>query len=266
PVQVADRDWKPIFARANAPGAERDQVREEVLNYCQKYAGTPYVFRAAGLLRQVPPLVNSIGMKLVPIPPGKFMMGSADKETGRDAHEGPQHEVAITKPFYMGAHEVTVGQFKAFVTETKYQTEAEKTGEGAYVFTPQGEFKNDPQAGWQRPGFEQADDHPVVCVSWNDARAFCEWLSQKEGKKYTLPTEAQWEYCCRAGSQTKFGFGDDDEELTEHAWFILNSGMRSHPVGEKKPNAWGLYDLHGNAWEWTGDWYAADYYTNAPKV
>jgi formylglycine-generating enzyme required for sulfatase activity/serine/threonine protein kinase len=265
PIQAADRDWKPILARAEAPGANLDQVREDVLDYCQKCAGGQHASAAARLLRKLPPLVNSIGMKLAPIPPGKFTMGSPEKEPGREAHEGPRHEVAITKPFYMGVHEVTVGQFRLFVTETKYQTDAEKAGEGSYALSPMGEWKNDPQANWQSPRFEQADDHPVVCVSWNDAKAYCEWLSRKEGKSYTLPTEAQWEYCCRAGSQTKFGFGDNDEELAEYAWFISNSEKRTHPVGEKKASAWGLYDMHGNAWEWTADRYAADYYTNSPK-
>ena len=94
----------------------------------------------------------------------------------------------------------------------------------------------------------------MVCVSWNDANAFCDWLSEKEGKKYTLPTEAQWEYACRAGSSTKFFFGDDDRELGQYAWYNANSKGKPHPVGQKKPNAWGLYDLEGNVSEWTADW------------
>jgi formylglycine-generating enzyme required for sulfatase activity/serine/threonine protein kinase len=265
PTQAADRDWKPISARAQAPGANPEQVRDDVLDYCQKYAGGLHAAHAVELLKTLPPLVNSIGMKLVPIPPGKFTMGSPDNEPGREAHEGPQHEVALTRPFYLGVYEVTLGQFRAFVMDTKYQTEAEKGGDGAYAFVPPGEWKNDPQANWQNPRFEQDDDQPVVCVSWNDAMAFCEWLSRKEGKKYALPTEAQWEYCCRAGSQAKFGFGDDDEVLAEYAWFVGNSQMRTHRVGEKKANAWGLHDMHGNAWEWTADRYAADYYANSPK-
>ena len=123
----------------------------------------------------------------------------------------------------------------------------------------------DPKCTWQRPGFEQADDHPVVCVSWNDARAFCAWLSAKEGKQYALPTEAQWEYACRAGSGTKFYFGDDDRELALYAWCKLNSGFGTHPVGQKKPNAWGLFDMHGNVWQWTADWFA-DYDQKSPKA
>jgi serine/threonine protein kinase len=212
PVQAADRDWKPIAARAGAPGAGSDQVREEVLDYCQKYAGTPYTSRAAPLLLKLP-LVNSIGMKLVPIPPGKFLMGAPDDEPVRRDHEGPQHEVVLTRPFYIGVYDVTVGQFRAFVKETGYRTEAETSGEGATVLITDSEAKMDPKANWQNPGFEQTDDHPVVCVSWNDAKAFCDWLSKKEGKTYALPTEAQWEYVCRAGSTTRFYCGDDEQEL-----------------------------------------------------
>jgi formylglycine-generating enzyme required for sulfatase activity len=165
----------------------------------------------------------------------------------------------------MGAHDVTVGQFKAFVKETGHQTEAETSGEGAFVLHPNFEWKQDPRANWQSPGIEQTDDHPVVCVSWNDARAFCDWLSAKEGKTYTLPTEAQWEYACRAGSKTRFHFGDDNLELSQHAWYNEGSEMKTYPVGQLKPNAWGLYDLHGNIWQWTADWFAADYYQKSPR-
>jgi eukaryotic-like serine/threonine-protein kinase len=207
---------------------------------------------------------NSIGMKLRLIPPGQFLMGSPDDEPGREAHEGPQHEVVLTKPFYMGVHDVTVGQFKAFVKAKGYQTEAEKGG-GSWRPFPDGWWKSDPQVNWQNPGFEQSDDHPVVCVSWNDAKAFCDWLSDREGKKYALPTEAQWEYACRAGSSTTFSFGDDEQELGQYSLYKANSKGKTNPVGQKKPNAWGLYDLEGNVTQWTADWYTADYYQKSPK-
>jgi len=221
--------------------------------------------RAVQLLQKLPALVNSIGMRLAPILPGKFLMGSPDDEPGRESNEGPQHEVILTRPFYIGAHDVTVGQFKAFVQEKGYRTEAETSGEGAYVLLPNFEWKLDPKANWQNPGFEQTENHPVVCVSWNDAKAFCEWLSAKEGKTYALPTEAQWEYACRAGSKTKFHFGDDGDELAKYAWQNENSEMKTHPVGELKANAWGLYDMHGNVWQWVADWFAADYYQKSPR-
>jgi formylglycine-generating enzyme required for sulfatase activity/tRNA A-37 threonylcarbamoyl transferase component Bud32 len=207
---------------------------------------------------------NSIGMKLNLIPAGRFLMGSPDTEPGREGHEGPPHEVEITQPFYAGVHEVTVGQFRQFVKATGYRTEAETSGRGAHRLFPDG-WRSDPKVNWKDPGFEQAEDHPVVCVSWNDAVAFCAWLSGKEGKSYALPTEAQWEYACRAGSRTKFSFGDDDNELARYGWWGANSGMRTHPVGQKKSNAWGLCDMHGNAWEWCADCYDADFYRNSPR-
>jgi WD40 repeat protein len=161
----------------------------------------------------------------------------------------------------MGAHEVTVGQFKHFVKATGYKTEAERNGKGAIRRPPKdkGKWKWDKEANWRNPGFEQNDDHPVVCASWEDAAAFCHWLSRLESKNYALPTEAQWEYCCRAGTLTKFSSGDG-LDLTPHAWFLANAATQTHPVGQKQPNAWGLFDLQGNAAEWTADWYASDYH------
>jgi formylglycine-generating enzyme required for sulfatase activity len=209
-------------------------------------------------------IVNSIGMQLTLISPGAFQMGSPDNEVGHMTHERPRHEVIITKPFYMGVHEVTVGEFKAFVKETGYQTEAEKGG-GALRRFPDGSWRQDAATNWKTPGFAQTDTHPVVCVSWNDAVAFCAWLSKKEAKAYGLPTEAQWEYACRAGSPTPFCFGEGVRELGQYAWYDGNSGSRTHPVGEKKANAWGLFDMHGNAWEWTADCYGKDYYATGPR-
>jgi formylglycine-generating enzyme required for sulfatase activity len=207
---------------------------------------------------------NLIGMRLALLPAAKFVMGSPDNEPRRSPHEGPQHEVALSRPFYIGVHKVTVGQLRAFVQATGYRTEAEISG-GAVVRGPDGKFAGDPLATWRNPKFEQTDEHPVVCVSWNDAQEFCGWLSKKEGKRYRLPTEAQWEYGCRAGSSTRFPFGDRETDLPEYAWFNLNSGMRTHPVGQKKPNAWGLYDMLGNAREWTADWYDPDYYRQSAR-
>jgi formylglycine-generating enzyme required for sulfatase activity len=191
-------------------------------------------------------------------------MGSPDDEPGRAAHEGPRHEVVLSRPFCMGVHDVTVGQFKEFVKVTSYRSRAE-IGGGSWRPFPDGDWRSDPQVNWQNPSFEQSDDHPVVCVSWNDAKAFCEWLSNKEGKKYTWLTEAQWEYACRAGSRSRFSFGDDGQEIGRYCWYKANSARRTHPVGQKDPNSWGLYDLEGNVAQWTADWYASDYYQISPK-
>jgi len=158
-----------------------------------------------------------------------------------------------------------VGQFRAFVKAKGYLTDAENSTQGGLRFRA-GKWAVDQRTNWQNPGFEQTDENPVACVSWNDAQAFCEWLSALEGRRYTLPTEAQWEYACRSGSTAKYHFGDDDGLLSEFAWYGANSGGKSHRVGTKKPNAWGLYDMHGSLWQWTMDRYAVDSYRTSPKA
>jgi formylglycine-generating enzyme required for sulfatase activity/serine/threonine protein kinase len=220
--------------------------------------------RWAAHLRRDVQETNRIGMKLALIPPGTFLMGSLDDEPGRQDNEGPRHEVTITRPFFISVHEVTVGQFREFVQATGHKTDAE-LGRGAQRGLPDGKFDWDPQCTWQTPGFAQTDEYPVVCVSWNDAHAFCTWLTRKERRTYQLPTEAEWEYACRAGSPGKFGFDAEDSELSDHAWYNVNSEMQTHPVGQKKANAWGLRDMLGNAREWTADWYDRDYYRKSPK-
>jgi formylglycine-generating enzyme len=244
-------------------------------------------------------ITNSIGMKLVLIPAGEFMMGSAEsaEEVARAFREygappadffedeHPQHRVRITQPFYLGVHEVTVGQFRKFVEETGYKTDAEKgTGgiKGAFGFDPKtGEFGLSEDYSWRNTGFEQTDEHPVVNVSWNDAVAFCDWLSRKEGKTYRLPTEVEWEYACRAGTTTRYYHGDDPEGLAavgnvadatakakfpDWDWPIKaeDGYVFTAPVGKFKPNGFGLYDMHGNVWEWCADWYGEEYYRASP--
>jgi formylglycine-generating enzyme required for sulfatase activity len=216
-------------------------------------------------------ITNSIGMKLVLIPHGTFVMGSPKTEEGRNYDED-QHEVTITRPFYMGVCEVTRGQFRRFVKATGYQTEAEHGFGGGHGYNPKANsFGFGPGFSWRETGFEQTDDHPVVNVSWNDAVAFCDWLSKKEGKLYRLPTEAEWEYACRAGTTTSRCNGDSQEGLVAVAnvgdetvkkqfpsWQTVkgNDGyLFTAPVGHFKPNAFGLYDMHGNALEWCADWY-----------
>ena len=208
-------------------------------------------------------LPKGVTMKLALIPAGSFMMGSPVSEKGRRADEGPQHKVTISKPFYMGVTEVTVGQFGAFVADSGYKTDAEKEGWG-YVY--KGGWSKLAGASWRKAQFTQTADHPAICVSWNDAVAFCRWLGKRTGKNSRLPTEAQWEYACRAGTKTRFYFGEDEAQLAEHAWYRANSDMRTHPVGRKKPNAAGLYDMYGNVWEWCADFYAKGYDAKAKTV
>ena len=179
---------------------------------------------------------NSIGMKLNLIPAGRFLMGSPE---GRDSEfpEWPRHEVALSRPFYLGAHEVTVGQFRRFMNETGHKTEAERDGGAFFLNSERSAAKRDPKLTWQAPGWKQDDNHPVVCVTWNDALAFCKWLGKREGKLYRLPTEAEWEYACRAGSQTDFHFGDNPKNPGRFAWYASNSGERANPVGQLEANA-----------------------------
>jgi formylglycine-generating enzyme required for sulfatase activity len=209
---------------------------------------------------------NALGMKLVLVPPGKFVMGGDKNEPAWEPSEAPRHEVEISKPFAIGAHEVTVGQFRAFVKATNYMTETEKLGGPLQWDFAAKVHKRDPAILWNKPGYQQTDDCPVVCVTWDDAQAFCKWLSDKEGVAYTLPTEAQWEYACRAGTTTTYYFGDQEGDLDANAWTAYNAEDKAHPVGQKRPNAWGLYDMCGNAWEWTADFFSADYYALSPKA
>lgn len=189
-------------------------------------------------------IINSLGMRLAAIPAGKFRMGSPMSEPSRRDDELP-HEVIITQPFFLGATLVTLGQFRRFVD-----------GSG---FRPEG------GDNWRPTDPQQTDAFPVGNVSWNDAMAFCNWLSKQEHRQYHLPTEAEWEYACRAGSQEMWCFGSKVEQLGEYAWYSANSGMKPHAVALLRPNAWGLYDVHGNLWQWTNDWYAADYYQHSPE-
>ncbi len=185
--------------------------------------------KATGGTRQ---MVNSIGVKLTLVPSGEFMMGGEesakdaatffnakygmdDLMSDRFADEHPRHRVRITRQFYLGTYNVTRGQFRQFVNDSGYKTDAEKGKEpGAFGRNPESKkFQFNEKYSWRNAGFQQTDDHPVVCVSWNDAVAFCKWLSKKEGKTYRLPTEAEWEYACRGGSKTRYYSGDDPETL-----------------------------------------------------
>ncbi|PZN82954.1 MAG: hypothetical protein DM484_05555 [Candidatus Methylumidiphilus alinenensis] len=201
------------------------------------------------------------GPAMVWLPGGIFMMGSPDG-VGND-NEHPQHEVTLDH-YAVGQYPVTVGEFSRFVEETGYRTEAEQ-GDGAFVRN-KGSWAQTKDASWRNPYFDQTDQNPVVCISWNDAKAYCDWLVEQTGQAYGLLTEAQWEYACRGGNEGRWCFGDNESDLGDYAWYSKNANNQTHPVGQKKPNAWQLHDLHGNVWEWCEDWYDGEYYRNLGKV
>ena len=277
PQAVSNLVARPVLARVDVRKLPIDESMKRPTNTnAQKPAGS---------------FAASLGIKLVPIKPGSFMMGSTPDQiatllqlypnlhkAGDCVNEQPAHRVEITKPFSLGAHEITVGQFRAFVNDTNYQTSAEKDGEGGYGFDKAtGELAQTPQFSWKNAGFIQSDDHPVVNVSWNDARAFCEWLTRKEGPgvEYRLPTEAEWEYACRAGTTTLFPTGNDPEQLVR-VGNVADGTMKQKfafptiaasdgfvftaPVGHFAPNPWGLYDMVGNVFEWCLDGYDRGFY------
>ncbi len=263
-------------------------------------------------------ITNTIVMKMVFIPPGEFAMGSGEPafqpptDSDNPAPEGllhqrddlPQHRVRITKGFYIGAYHVTVAQFRRFVDRTRYKTEVDR-GVPRSEHGPSGgatypELMPHDRSGrytWRSPPFRQGEDHPVIEVSWEDAVAFCRWLSREERKSYRLPTEAEWEYVCRAGTKTRYCNGNDPEKLPEVA-NVADATLRetlrerfsrlppgpfgaggslpqktirakdgyvyTSPVGVFKPNAWGVYDMHGNVEQWCADGYDGAYYAVSP--
>ena len=245
---------------------------------------------------------NSIGMQLVRIRPGDYLRGAAHQNLINQHHKysatarnrnaagvTPAHPVRISQAFSIGATEVTVGQFRQFVTATGYETTVEKNGKGALAFFPDElpglkRFQTRPGCTWRNPGFPQTENHPVVCVSWRDTQAFCRWLSRQESHTYRLPTEAEWEYAARAGSTNMYVGGNSPDSVYAYGNVADATLEAAHPnsvrrqrvaalnpgdgdgavftasVAGYQANSWGLHDTHGNVWEWCSDRYSIDTY------
>ncbi len=178
-------------------------------------------------------LPDGLTMELVEIPAGTFKMGTLDPYGEGEEDEIPQHDVTLSNSFFMGKTEVTQEQWAAVM------------GNNPSVFKGEGS--------------------PVDNMTWEQCQQFCIAASKHTGRAVRLPSEAQWEYACRAGTQTDYSFGNEIEKLDLYAWYGKNAGDRSHEVATKEPNAWGLYDMHGNLWEWCADWYDPNYYTYSPS-
>lgn len=239
-------------------------------------------------------ITDSLGMRFIAVPSGEFLMGAPDTDDLARQDEKPPHRVRITREFYMAAHEVTVSQFRAFVEATGFETAAETDGRGSsgYDQARRGFEYDSPKYTWRVTGYSQDDTHPVVNVNWHDAQAFCKWLSKKEGRPYRLPTEAEWEFACRAGSSKRFVTDDAVPGLLsaanlcdralERQWDTLtvrkygrdpaqiqflpwdDGHAFTAPVGSFEPNALGLHDMLGNVGEFCADGYDADYYAASP--
>jgi len=241
--------------------------------------------------KSVESFTNSLGMKMVRIPAGAFIMGSSESDIswalgtlaqGQPVsleNEYPFHKVRISRPFFMSVTEVTVAQFREFVDETGYITDAEDEKGGQVFNTETNQFERKAGTSWKNPGWTVSPDQPVVMVSHNDAQAFVEWLTAKEKLPYKLPTEAQWEYAARGGiAAAQFPWGDElpdgrranyADKNTDFAWRDRTADDGNKyvaPVGSYEPNGFGLYDMAGNVLEWVRDYYSEDYYRFTPEV
>jgi formylglycine-generating enzyme required for sulfatase activity len=228
---------RPVLEVPNATAAAPDAMK-------------PYTDRIAG---------SKVAFEMLPIAGGKFLMGSPANEAKRKDDEGPQHEVAVS-PFWMGKCEVTWDEYEIFmfsldIARRKAIGEApSQFDELADTVTRPTKPYTDMTFGMGKQGF------PAICMTQLAAKKYCQWLSAKTGRYYRLPTEAEWEYACRAGTATAYSFGDDPAELNDHAWSYENADDHYHKVGQKKPNPWGLFDMHGNVSEWCCDQHFPDYY------
>ncbi|MHC4251912.1 MAG: formylglycine-generating enzyme family protein [Planctomycetota bacterium] len=240
-LEVELKEWlaKDAAGKAEEEHAAEERRRRNVENAARLAAeDRNHVEQALlALSSDLPPtltldLRGGVTMELTLIPAGEFLMGSPRWDGRPHFADGPVHRVRITRPFYMGRYEVTQAQYGRMMGEN--------------------------------PSEFRGPDLPVEEVRWSEAAKFCRRLSQRTGKVVRLPTEAEWEYACRAGTKMPY-FIDDGRSFDDYAWHTMNSGKRTHPVGGKLPNAWGLHDMYGNVWEWCSDWYDDEYYAKSPE-
>jgi formylglycine-generating enzyme required for sulfatase activity len=219
-----------------APAFGGTAAAEDPANYTETIKGTKLTF------------------DMVYIPGGTFKLGSPDGEAGRDPDEGPVAEVAV-EPFWMGKYEVTWPEYEQY-----WLVEETADGSGADAVTRPSAAYEPPDHGWGR------DKNPAIHLTLHAATHYCEWVSAKTGRIYRLPTEAEWEFACRGGTTSRYFFGDDPAALGEYAWFADNSREKTHPVGQKKPNPYGLYDILGNVWEYCSNPYTSNYAEKPPPA
>ena len=250
--QKAENMKNPIFQpslsflKDPVPVADSEATAEDGMKpYIEKIPGTEQTF------------------KMIPIKGGKFKMGSPDSEPGRQEDEGPQIEVEV-KPFWMEEHEVTWKEFEQFAL--RYLQRSRKPSDTLADRDRSADASAAPTNPWNIGAISHDNagkvGYPASGMTLYAAQAYCKWLTMITGRYYRLPTEAEWEYACRAGSETAYSFGDDDGDLDDYAWWFLTSGGSSQKVKTKEPNAWGLFDMHGNVSEWVLEHYAKDTYAN----
>ncbi|MCB9892164.1 MAG: formylglycine-generating enzyme family protein [Planctomycetes bacterium] len=202
---------------------------------------------------------TGVAFDMVPIPAGKFVIGSPDDEDDRKASEGPQRHVALDA-FWMGKCEITWQEYELWQLDLDRQRR-KVLEKDALPCDTQADAVTRPTKPYADMTFGMGQDgYPAICMTQLAAKTYCQWLSAKTGHYYRLPTEAEWEYACRAGTTTRWSFGDDPEKLGDYAWYTDNSEDKYHKVGTKKPNPWGLYDMHGNVSEWCLDAFYVDSY------
>jgi formylglycine-generating enzyme required for sulfatase activity len=231
---------------AYAAGSDEAKTEKEMQPYKQFISGT------------------DVDFDMVPIPGGVFTMGSPASEKGHKPDEGPQYEAKI-EPFWMGKYEVRWDEYDIWSFNLDIQRrKVLREKEGPH--DPAADAVTRPTKPYTDMTFDMGHDgFPAICMTQVAAKMYCKWLSAKTGHYYRLPTEAEWEYACRAGTKTAYSFGDDATKMGDYAWYETNAKEKYHKVGLKKPNPWGLYDMHGNVAEWTLDQYNADFYAQMAK-